>query len=511
MQATIADRHMRVKISSHGFSCSNMSSRGRDICFEFAKKFIAWEWKSVGGVFTRTPVKIYASALDDRSVIRFHINSLPAFKQALADRQTGEHLIEWVQADDYEPMKFDYKIKPNWKARDYQVPYIEYLSKPEPVAKILEFQTGHGKSMSALFAIANFGQRVVAVLKPKYLEKWTEDFLKTYEDFEDQVMVVQGSKDLKLLLIAAQEDNLPDAAILISNTTLRNWITEYETMGDDILEQGYACLPEDLFSHLKAGVRLVDEAHEDFHFFFKLDTYTHVKTSISLTATLVTKDPFIERMYETQFPATQRMPKLALDRYIDTVNLLYRLKAPEFVRTEEWGSSTYSHMAYEKSLLRHVPTLRNYLSLIKNTVDAGYIKDKQPGEKAIIFAASVDMCTRITDHLKQAYPTLDVRRYVEQDPYENAIEADIRVTTVLSGGTALDIPNLSFGLLTTALDSIQGNIQALGRLRKRDGKMLFYFFTAENIPKHVKYAESKKILFGERAKTYREIASGQLV
>jgi hypothetical protein len=36
-----------------------------------------------------------------------------------------------------------------------------------------------------------------------------------------------------------------------------------------------------------------------------------------------------------------------------------------------------------------------------------------------------------------------VRRYVQGDPYkENYLECDIRVTTVLSGGTAHDVKNL---------------------------------------------------------------------
>ncbi len=478
---------------------------------EFAQRFIAWEYKQVGGVYTNTPVKIYASSTVDRSIFRFHINALPAFKQALADRGTGEHLIDWVITPDYEPMKVDFIIKPNWKPRDYQIPYIEYLSNPLPVGKLLEAQTGDGKGPMTMMALANIGQRVVIVIKPRYIEKWQTELESIFENIADKIVVVQGSKELKALTILEMEGRLDASIIIISNATYRNWISEYERKGDDLIEMGYACFPENFFAHMRAGVRIIDETHEDFHFFFKLDTYSHVKSSISLTATLITKDLFLNRMYEIQYPPNTRPPKSALKKYADTVNLLYQLKAPDKVRTEEYGSNTYSHTCFEKSIIRHVPTLRNYLALIKDTVEAAYIEDKMPGERCIIFAASVDMCTKITKFLQSEYPNLDVRRYVEQDPFENAIEPDIRVTTISSGGTALDIPNLAVGIMTTALDSIQGNIQALGRLRKRDGKMLFYFFTAENLPKHVKYAEAKKILFQERAKTYRAISSGHHV
>ena len=508
--------YMHVQLHSHHFSCSHLSPRGRDICLAFSRRFVSWSWDQVGGVYTKVPDRVYASAPHDRSVFRFHINALNDFKTALADLHTAEHLIKWEAARQYEPMRFNYQVLPQWKPHDYQVRPIDYLSSPEPIAKLLESQTGKGKSLMAMLAIAKIGERVVGVIKPKYLEKWVEDFSKTYAEFDpklydDKIVVVQGSKELRVLLSLAAEDNLPYPIILISNATIRNWISSYERSGDELEALGYACTPERLFEHLRAGIRLVDETHEDFHFFFKLDTYTHVKSSISLTATLISKDPFLNRMYEIMFPPSTRIKKMELDRYVDVVNVLYRFKAPEKVRTEEWGSSTYSHTALEKSIIRHVPTLRNYFALIKNVLDTGYIRDKKPGEKAIVYAATVDMCTKLTKFLAEAYPQLDVRRYVEEDPYENAIEADIRVTTVLSGGTALDIPNLSVAFMTTALDSVQGNIQALGRLRKRDGRMTFYFLTAENIAKHVKYAEAKKLLFQDRAKTYRDMPSGHFV
>lgn len=473
----------------------------------FAKKFVEWEWKSSGGIYTNTPVRVYASAMRDKSMYRFHINSMAMFKQMLADRGASENMIQWVTVPDYEPAKYPFEMKPGWVARPHQVPMIEFLSRREQTAKLIEAATGQGKGLVSLMALVNLGERVVIVVKPKYVEKWQNELIEKFKDIEDKILIVQGSKDLKMLTILAEQGELDDPVIIISNATLRNWIRDYEEKGDGILELGYACRPQEFFAHLKAGVRLIDETHEDYHFFFKLDTYTNVKTSISLTATLLTRQPFEERMYETQFPPAERLAKAPPPRYVDSVNFLYRFKTPEKIRTEEWGSTSYSHTAFEKSIIRHVPTLNNYMALVKEVLDAAYIKDKKPGERAIVFAASVEMCTRLTKHLSTAYPQLDVRRYVEQDPYENVIEPDIRVTTIFSGGTAVDIPDLSVAVMTTALDSIKGNIQALGRIRERQGKMLFYFFTAENLPKHIKYAEAKKILFKDRVKTYREISS----
>ncbi len=510
----------RITIYSHHFCLTRFGPRGRDIGLTFAKRYIAWDWKVTGGQYTKIPSKVYASANDIKTELRFHINALPAFLQMLHDFSLAESLFEWCTAEAFEPLACQFVLKPGWTAREFQVPSIDYLVSPVPVetppvspGRLLEFQTGKGKTISSLIAVMRIGQRAVGVIKPKYIDKWASDLKEIYVDFEDRHVVVTGTKELRRLLEKQAANELDEAFILISGPTVRSWISDYESSTPErMAEKGYLCMPQDLFPFLRAGVRLIDEGHEDFHFFFKLDTYSHVPRSITLTATLVTNDPFVKKMYELQYPEKRRMARLELDRYVDTVNVLYYLKAPEKVRTTEWGSVTYSHTAFEKSIIRHVPSLRNYFALIKNVVDVGFIQGYEAGEKCIVYAATVDMCTKLTEFLKQAYPHLDVRRYVEEDPYENAIDADIRVTTILSGGTGLDIKGLAVAIMTTAIESVQANIQAMGRLRERIGKRtVFYFLTAENQPKQMKYAVAKRRLMQERAKTYRELASGHWV
>lgn len=63
----------------------------------------------------------------------------------------------------------------------------------------------------------------------------------------------------------------------------------------------------------------------------------------------------------------------------------------------------------------------------------------------------------------------------------------------------MDIPGLRIAGMTTALSSMQANLQAFGRLRKLkdwpDVTPRFYYFTCEDIPKHVEYANKKKEVF----------------
>jgi superfamily II DNA or RNA helicase len=178
----------------------------------------------------------------------------------------------------------------------------------------------------------------------------------------------------------------------------------------------------------------------------------------------------------------------------------------------EYGSTTYSHTAFEASIKRNKDILANYLKLIDYTIDYGYMQCPRKKKKLLIFVSTIDMATTVTNHLKYIHKKLNVQRYVEDDEYEDLLKADIAVSTIGSAGTALDLPNLTTVIMTTAVASIQANIQAMGRLRKLDDSdTQFFYFTALNIPKHVSYSNDKKILMLDRAKTFKELYTNILV
>ena len=121
------------------------------------------------------------------------------------------------------------------------------------------------------------------------------------------------------------------------------------------------------------------------------------------------------------------------------------------------------------------------------------------------------MCTIITNYLKNKYKEFKVNRYVENDPYSNLMDGDIVVSTLGSSGTAIDKPNLTNVALTTAIDSLQSNVQSLGRLRELDGgatKVEFHYFVCDDVQKHLDYHYRKVKLLDQRAKTFMDIYTG---
>jgi hypothetical protein len=115
------------------------------------------------------------------------------------------------------------------------------------------------------------------------------------------------------------------------------------------------------------------------------------------------------------------------------------------------------------------------------------------------------MCEDAMYYYKQMMPDLKFAKYNQGDSLVDALGADVIIATLQKAGTAIDIPNLTTVIMTVAIDSIQSNLQALGRLRDlkklygSDRVPTFVYLACMNITKHMAYHKSKKELMKERA------------
>lgn len=514
--SSIADKlikHGQIDVFTHNFCITRASPRMKELVNTFVRRFIGYTWEQTGGIYNKVPNKVFASAAANRTEFRFHIHALEEFKEFLLRFYFTDKLVDWIIHPEPEAVKVDIKVKDGWAARENQLAIIDHLANSPCRIRLAELATGVGKSISAMLAMKQIGLRICVVVAAKYLQKWVDDLTKTYDCDPEEIILVQGGKSLKALLEISQETDFTATAIIISSTTWRNWMTDYEDCGKETLELGYATTPDKFFEWIGCGVRLIDECHQDFHFYFKLDCFTNVRYSISLSATMISSDPFIKKMHNVMFPLDTRLAKDAIPKFIDAWAVHYAFGDVNKIKVNHRGRSDYSHTALEESILMNVPMMLNYLRLLDSVLQFGYFKDKKPGDRAIIFASTVEMCTRMTTWLQVKYPDLDIRRYVGEDPYENVLDADIRVTTIGSGGTAIDIANLACSIMTTAISSVASNVQALGRLRDRKGAghCRFLYYVATNVDQQVKYHHTKKEMLKERTAHYNDLHSGHVI
>lgn len=507
-------------IHTHFFKVLNPTPYIQSISRDFSRKYVLMALtKEPGKGWVMRPSKTFALQNSSGSEFRFHINQLEPFQTALtrAHIQPAQYLVETMNL--FTPVKIKALPRKGWAPRDYQEPICDYLTAipknttivavedKDARSKLVGIQTGRGKTSTALFSVSRIGYRTVVLIKPTYIEKWCSDIQQVLDVKPMEIMTVQGGDQLKGLIDMAMNNELTSKFIIISTRTHQNYIKLYESNPSDMEVYGYDCPPDRLMEVLGAGSVIMDEVHQEFYATFKSLLFMHVPVTIGLSATLVNNNRFLEEMYEVVFPKATRYASLEHDRYIKAYSIAYRFKQPDRIRTTEFGSTMYSHAAFEKSILRYHPLSEAYKALVKHTIDIAFIQDYKPGDKLSIFASSIAMCTELVKHIKRTYPRFDTRRYVQDDPYENVIDSDIRVSTLGSSGTAIDIPGLRAVILTVNILSIQGILQGSGRLRPiKDRDVKFFWLYCEQLDKHVSYHKQRMITLQPTVASIKELA-----
>ena len=453
---------------------------------------------------------IFASRLKNNSEYRLHIGQLKPLLSFLENKYININHIEFINKELYTPLSIDIKMRDHWVLKEEQKEAEEFILENDNLdnsSKFLAMPTGSGKTVTSISAASKYKNRILVIVLAKYLDKWAGD-IKGILDIENKdIVTIQGSDSLKSVINLAKDNEFNYKCTIISLTTIVNFIKLFESDYYGTLDE-YNCEPHQLYELLNIGVVIFDEAHEHLYSVFKTLTYSHVPKVIALSATLISRDPMIDKMQKIMFPKEKRFNKIKMKKYIRVHAISYSFRdfKKAKIRTSEFRSSTYSHTAFEKSIMKDYTILNNYLKMIKDVVYMSYIKDYKQGDKILIFASTIKFCHKLCEYLKKHIPEYDIRTYVEKDPYENIMESDITVSTLLSSGTALDIPNLVSCILTVSIDSPVSNLQALGRLREiKDRNVRYYYLYCRDIKKQMKYHYSRKELFKERVASISDI------
>jgi len=355
----------------------------------------------------------------------------------------------------------------------------------------------------ALAAATQIAVRTILCVPAKYIYKWIGDAKETLGVPEDRLMVIKGSKALRTAIELGIAGKIDCDFIIISATTLYNYFKAYEN--NELEEQGYLCPPHLLYQVMDVGLRLIDEVHENLHLNFKQDLYGHVNKSIMLSATLESDDPFVNKVIEIAYPFSTRYKGIEYDRYIAVTALAYRVR--DINKLPHKRRKMYSQVKYEESLLKWKKVIEAYAEMIYQIVVNEYVEEREEGQRMIIFADTKDMCTFLSDYIKERLPNLVVRRFIGEDPDEHLYESDIVVSTPKSAGTAVDIDGLKISLLTSAISSRQANAQILGRLRHLkdwpDVTPRFFYLVCTDIPKHMDYHKKKVEAFKDKVLSHK--------
>jgi len=492
----------RITKCSHHFVVSELSYQARYAVIRFALRFDQFEWIRNAGSWVRNKIRSFCVDNLNLGEFRFHINSFNDFMQYMHDNNFTSESYTIVERDHKPAAPFFFKIRPEYQPLPKQLESIKFVCEDNGKPSILlQDQTGNGKGFVALTGILHRALRLGIVVRPGFIKKWKDDIAKHTLITEDDIFVIQGSESIEEAIELANVGEYNYGITIISNRTFQSWMRDYEIVQG---YRGYGVHPQDFFGHLGIGIRMMDEVHMDFHLMFKMDLYTHVKHAISISAEIDGDDSFENSMALLAYPLEGRTKRQPYHKYVNTTLLTFCFKMPKKLRYQQ--GRNYNHIKLEESICKHIPTYNAYVKMILDNANAEWRDDYKPGDKLVIFVASIMFATKLVKEAQRYWPGKDVRRYVEQDPFENLMGGDVTITTLLSGGTGHDIPNLSTVALTNSVKATRSNIQGFGRLRYKEGrKRKFLYMACKDIPKQMEYDRAKRDLLRDKTLTFNAI------
>ena len=509
---------MIIKKYSHHFTVTGYNYEVERVLRRFCGTLVSTNVnKRPDGEVIITRDKVYAVHNKHNHVFRFHIEMLDKFMEVIHGNRLDAEIFDVPL---YAPQKAVFTINHGYLPRDYQLPLINFITN-DSYKNVITLQTGRGKTAVFLFAMAKMCVRTVLVIKPKYIPRWVNDMtdvdgegmmsLKPGKD----ILVIRGSDDLRSVINLAKSGELTAKVLVISNVTYFKFLTVYNKEG--LTDKYGRQSPDTLWETLKAGLIGVDEGHEFFHSYFKMELYTHAPKIVTLSATIFQDEPFLKKMQGYLYPTRLQMDAGAYIKYANMIFSHYHLDPNKPQMPTAWRNRTdYSQLAYEMGFFRkgNKGRLKALMDMFVEDIENIYMKHRFKDYKLLMLFDTTDMTEYVTKYLQKLYPEFKVGSYMSGEKYEVLKELEIIIATTKSADTGIDIPRLQVALCFVARGSTKSNLQMFGRIREpRDEGVLpvFLWYQCGNIPQHVSYYNYRKELFSGRALSIADKNSGILV
>lgn len=361
-------------------------------------------------------------------------------------------------------------------------------------------------TFTTLAALARMGCRAVVMVPPKYFGIWRTALLETYGD-RTKWREVSGGGELKQLIMDGLEGNIHEDVIIISCVSYRIYIEAYETYGENIEASGYMCAPPRFHEVIGAGMQINDEFQEDPGLYFRIDVYSNVAKQVYLSATPYTGNAYVTKMIDIMTPPETRCKIPTWDRYIDVMWLMY---SDPTVQPKDYLTpfkNTYNHGRYETQMLKKQRRKDKYFADVYRAIEGLYVRDRKPGQKALVLCYTVAFIHELTEFLRERFPDLKINFHVSGCDYKKIQDNDITISTPKSAGTGVDIPNLRETFLLVATGSEKDCVQIMGRTRPLKGwpdvTPRLTVLVCNNIPQHGRYMESNREVFSKKARYQR--------
>lgn len=371
-----------------------------------------------------------------------------------------------------------------------------------------DFIVTHNTFMT-LFALVKLGMRAVITIQPRFIVTWLNDIAKTLDVEQEDVLVWENS-DLELLASNLEKGLINPKIIILPVSRISTWLKACKE------DQDKAELDE-IYKRMGVGVRVYDEVHESFHEVTMSLMYGNFAKTIVLSATLKSDDPMLNNMYQIVLPKECRLKDPGGEHYIDIVAMLYQIDVRKH-KPKTMQAGSYNDLVFEKWILDHPVAFEHYFNMAKEMYEEFYLPIKESGTKCLFFFSRVEMCLRMVEEFRKAYPGEDFDSYLgtlDKKTPRKYLEHEVLFTTPSSCGTGKDIPGLVRVFSFPTIKSQQKGKQMIGRLRDLMRKMefegridpLYCFACCVDIPQQRDCYDKRLVDFEPKQKSWKKRSS----
>lgn len=415
--------------------------------------------------------------------------------EKIIGEEANVHVNKYVKYDKYD----GFKIK-NLPRDDVQKKALRFMLGKEEYRHVagksqlsVNLNTGKGKTYLAISTIVFSGMKSMIIMYSENLiQQWRNEILKYTNLKPKQVCVIDGSGSVHRLM--AKNNN--DAVIyLVTHGTLKSY-------GD---RNGWDKVGE-LFEYLKIGIKIFDEAHQNFENMMMIDYYTNVYRTYYLTATSLRSSDDENRVYQLSFKNVPSIDLFNQDEDPHTVYTAIKFNSnPTAIEKSncknQYGLDRNKYTNY----LVDKPVFYQVLTILMNII----LKRTAYGGKCLIYIGTNSAIEKVYNWMMSNYPELYnnigiLSTLADEKHRRLAVNKRIILATTKSAGAGLDIKGLKLTIVLA--EPFKSEIlarQTLGRTRDNDTE--YIEMVDMGFPQCSRYYLQKKHVFLKYALSCREI------
>lgn len=492
---TIGTKFISVRSDSRAVHLALNQVNGRLIEFKPKK-----DWRT--GAITHEVASRFYWCSKDRRELRYH----EAFKEwVLAALKTTPFWSEFtiVELPPQTGVSVEIPLVDWFSYRDGQEKFADFLLNHPHHTRILPAFTGAGKTATELSVISRLGVRAYIFVAPKLVKQWIEAINKFLVIDSDDICYIAGADAIIDAAQLAREGRFNYKIVLFSPNTIQAFISKFE-------DEDYGVTPEEFFSLLGGGIKVVDEAHQWMEFNAILDSFINIGVNNYLTATLTKEQHFLRKMETMLYPPQHRCDVPPPPKHLNIVGFQYILDRGKGIPISK-GPMGYNHAIFERHFKKNGNRRTAYFEMIYHAMNTYYFKRyPQKGLKALVYFSTTALVHKFVEFLRRKEPTRTINEFIAGSEESKLNASDVVVSTTKKTGTGTDLPGLVSVFQTINIQEIGENIQNAGRIREIDNEgndvfiePYFVYFYCKEIERQEAYHHKRRTTLSIVAKTYQ--------